>query len=167
MKGKTKKRTEQESDSRRSSTLIGAPETNKDLAKWHRLQQKNLSILGLLKRKEWPQYHRESSWQVHKSRLCQKKKEQSRLCKAPDRKVGKSQGEREPHLGERGEGDQSGSMGRKVWTPQRRQVPRRKGRARKESLPGGSRRKHEQVNGSKSSPGRSAESWLHSKSGQN
>ena len=37
--------------------------------------------------------------------------------KAQDRKVGESQGEREPHLGERVE-DQSGSMERKEWTPQ-------------------------------------------------
>ena len=34
----------------------------------------------------------------------------------PDRKEGESQGEREPHLDERG--DQSGSMERKGWTPQ-------------------------------------------------
>ena len=37
--------------------------------------------------------------------------------KVPDRKMGESQGEREPHLGEREE-DQSGSMERKGWTPQ-------------------------------------------------
>ena len=47
-----------------------------------------------------------------------------------------------------------------------RQIPRRKGRASKKSLPRRSRRKHEWVSGRKSSFGRSAESWFHSKSGQ-
>ena len=42
------------------------------------------------------------------------------------------------------------------------QIPRRKGRASKKSLPRTSRRKHERVSGRKSSPGRSAESWFHS-----
>ena len=46
----------------------------------------------------------ESSWQVRRSRPCQKENKQSRLSRAPDRKVGKSQGEREPHLGERERG---------------------------------------------------------------
>ena len=39
---------------------------------------------------------------MRQGRLYQKKKEQSRLSRAPDRKVGESQGEQEPHLGERG-----------------------------------------------------------------
>ena len=47
---------------------------------------------------------------------------------------------------------------------ERRQVPSRRARASKESLPRGKRRMHEQVSGRKSSPGRSAESWFHSKS---
>ena len=38
--------------------------------------------------------------------------------------------------------------------------------ASKKSLPMGNRRKHEQVSGCKKSQGRSAESWLYSKSGQ-
>ena len=41
---------------------------------------------------------------------------------------------------------------------ERRQIPRRKGRTSKKSLPITSRRKHERVRGRKSSPGRSAES---------
>ena len=41
---------------------------------------------------------------------------------------------------------------------ERGQIPRRKWRASKKSLPRTSRRKHEQVSGRKSSPGRSAES---------
>ena len=47
-----------------------------------------------------------------------------------------------------------------------RLIPRRKGRASKKSLSRKSRKKHERVSGHKSSPGRSAESWFHSKSGQ-
>ena len=47
-----------------------------------------------------------------------------------------------------------------------RQIPRRKGRASNKSLPRTSRRKHERWSGRKSSPGRSAEPWFHSNSGQ-
>ena len=49
---------------------------------------------------------------------------------------------------------------------ERTQIPRRTGRASNKSLPKTSRSKHERVSGRKSSPGRSAESWFHSKSGQ-
>ena len=70
-----------------------------------------LEHTGLLKRKEWPQCHRERSWQVCCSRPCQKEKEQSCLSRAPDHEEGENQGEREPRLGER-ESDQSGSMER-------------------------------------------------------
>ena len=90
----------------RSGRPVGAAGTSKGL------QQKNLSILGLLKRKEWPRCDRESSWQVHQSRPCQNEKEQSRLYRAPDRTVGESQGEREPHLGEK-KRDQSKSKEKK------------------------------------------------------
>ena len=65
-----------------SGRLVGASETSKERAEWHRFQQKNLNILGLPKRKEWPQ--RESSWQERRSRSCQKEKEQSRLSRVPD-----------------------------------------------------------------------------------
>ena len=47
-----------------------------------------------------------------------------------------------------------------------RQTLRRKGRASDKSHPRRSRRKQERVSGRKKSPGRSAESWFHSKSGQ-
>ena len=99
---------------KRNGSLVGAAETSKERAEWRRLQQKNLSILGLLKRKERPQCHRENSWQERRSCLCQK--EQSRQSVVPDHKRGESQGEREPHLGER-EGDQSESIEWKEWTP--------------------------------------------------
>ena len=53
-------RTERESggEEKKSDRLVGATETSKELAEWRRLQQRNLSILGLLKRKEWPRCHR-------------------------------------------------------------------------------------------------------------
>ena len=51
------------------------------------------------------------------SRPYQKEKEQSRRSRSPDHEVRESQGEREPYLGEI-EGDQSGRMERKGWTPQ-------------------------------------------------
>ena len=44
---------------KRNGKLVGAAETSKERAQWRRLQQKLLSILSLLKRKEWPQCHRE------------------------------------------------------------------------------------------------------------
>ena len=85
-------RTERESDKReekRNSKLVGAAKTSKEHAKWRRLQRKNLNKVGLMKRKEWPQCHRESSWQVRQSRLCQKEKKQSRQSRVPDRERGR------------------------------------------------------------------------------
>ena len=116
-------RTEQEE--KRSCRLVDAAETSKELAKWRRLQRKNLSILGHLKRKEWPQCHRESSWQVRQSRLCQKEKEWGRLSRAPNREMGKSQGGREPQLSER-EGIRAGAWrGKGRLHSKGAQVPRR------------------------------------------
>ena len=102
-------------EDKRNGRLYGAAETSKERAEWRRLQRKNLSILGLPKRKELPQCHRESRCQERRSRPCQKEKEQSRQSREPDHEGGESQGGREPHLGE-SEGDQSGSMKRKGWT---------------------------------------------------
>ena len=48
---------------KKSGRLVGAAETSKELAEWRRLQEKCLSILGLLKRKEWFLCHKMSSWQ--------------------------------------------------------------------------------------------------------
>ena len=98
MRGKMEERvvrTERESDRRKreekwqTCLWVGAAETSRELAEWHRLQRKNLSILGLPKRKEWPQCHRESSWQVRRSRFRQKEKEQSRLSRVPDHGEGR------------------------------------------------------------------------------
>ena len=86
-------------EEKRNGRLVGAAETSKERAEWHRLQRKNLNKLDLLKMKEWPQNHKESSWQERRSRPCQKEKEQSRLSRVPDHEGGESQGGREPHLG--------------------------------------------------------------------
>ena len=82
-------------EEKKNGRLYGVAETSKERAEWCRLQQKNVSILGLPKSKEWPQCHRGSSWQERRSHPCQKEKEQSRLSKAPDHegervKVGES-----------------------------------------------------------------------------
>ena len=87
-------------EEKRNGRLIGAAETSKERAEWCRLQRKNWNILGLPKRKEWPQCHRESSGQERRSRPCQKEKEQSRLSGVPYHEGGESQDGREPHLGE-------------------------------------------------------------------
>ena len=91
-------------EEKKNGRLVGAAETSKERAEWRRLQRKNFNILGLPKRKEWPLCHRESSWQVRRSRPCRKVKEQSRLSRVPDHVWGESQDGREPHLGEK-EGD--------------------------------------------------------------
>ena len=77
-------------EEKRNDRLVGAAETSKELAEWRRLQRRNLSILGLPKRKEWSQRHRESSWQVRRSRPYQKEKEQSRQSKALNHEGGES-----------------------------------------------------------------------------
>ena len=104
----------------------------------------------------------------HRSSPRQNEKEQSHLSKVPDYgwggkrvKMGKSHTlARESGIRARAWSEKGGLHG------EPKQIPRRKGRAQKMSLPRRSKRKHEQVNGRRSSPGRSAESWFHSKSGQ-
>ena len=93
-------------EEKRNDRLYGVAETSKERAEWRRLQRKNWSILDLPKRKEWPQCHRESSWQERRSRPCQKEKKQSHLSRESDHEGRESQDGREPHLGER-ERDQS------------------------------------------------------------
>ena len=155
-------RTERESDSRRREEKWQTCWCYRDQQRACREGQasaENLEILGLLKRKEWPQCHRESSWQVRRSRLCQKEQEQSRLSRVPDH-GGESQVGRERRIIARA------WRGKGGLHRERRQILRRNGWASKKSLPRRSRKKHERVSGRKSSPGRSAESWFHSKSGQ-
>ena len=126
------------------------------------VQRKNLNILGLPKKKEWPQCHRESSWQVRRSRPRQKEKEQSRLSKAPD-----DEGER-VKVGESFTLARKRGIRARAWSGkgglhgERGQIPRRTERASKNSLPRRSRMNHERMSGRKRSPGRSAESWFHS-----
>ena len=43
-----------EGEEMRSGRLVGAAETSKERAEWRRLQRKNLNLLGLPIRKEWP-----------------------------------------------------------------------------------------------------------------
>ena len=74
VKGKTKERTRERKSGKKNGRLVGAAETSKERAEWRRLQWKNLSILGLPKRREWPQCHKDSSWQVRQTRLCLKEK---------------------------------------------------------------------------------------------
>ena len=161
MRGKVEERTgwreQNESqiigEEKRSDRLVGAAKTSKEHAESRRLQQKNLNKLGLPKRKDGPQCHRESSWQERWSCPYKKEKEQSRQSKAPDYEGGESEDGRELHLGERG------GIRARAWRDkgglhgEGRQIPRRKGRASKKSLPRTSRRKHEWVSGHKSSPG--------------
>ena len=82
-------------EEKKNGRLDGAAKTSKERAEWRRLQWKNWNKLGLPKRKKWSQRHIEGSWQVRRSRPCQKEKEQSRQSKAPDHegekvKVGES-----------------------------------------------------------------------------
>ena len=154
-------------EEKRNGRLVSAAETSKERAEWRRLQPKNLSILSLPKRKEWSQCHRESSWQKRRSRLCQKEKEQSRLSKAPDHEEGReSRWARAAPWRERGGSEREHGVERVDSTVNEGRLQKRTGRASNKSLPRTSRRKHERVSGRKNSPGRSAESWPHSQSGQ-
>ena len=69
---------------KRSGRLGGAAETSKELADWCRLQRKNLNILGLPKKKEWPQCHKESSWQVRQAASVTRKRNRA-VC--PDHQI--------------------------------------------------------------------------------
>ena len=138
---------------KKNGRLVGAAETSKERAEWRRLQRKNLSIQGLPKRKEWPQYQREQlartpepplpSWNTA---VCPK----YQIMREERLKVGR------------------GGIRVRAWSGkgglhrEGRQIPRKKGRASKKSLPRRGRRKHERVSGRKSSPGRSEESRFHS-----
>ena len=80
-------RTERESDNSRREEKWQTCWCCRDQQRAYRMAQasaEKLEHTGLPKRKEWPQCHRESSWQERRSRLCQKEKEQSRLSRVPD-----------------------------------------------------------------------------------
>ena len=161
-------RTERESNSRRREEKWQACWCYRDQLRACRLAQASAEKLEHTgpaeKEKVSLQCHRESSWQVRQSRLCQK--EQSSQSKVPDRE------------GERVKVSKSCTLARKrgirarAWSgksglhSEGRQIQWSRRRARKKSVPRRSRKRHERVSGRKSSPGRSAESWFHSKSGQ-
>ena len=103
----------------------------------------------------------EEKWQTcwrtrdqRQSRLCQKEKEQSRQSRVLDCGVGEKEIRARAWKGRGGPHSEE------------RQIPRRGVRATKKSLTRRCRRKHDRVSGRKSFPGRSAESSLHSMSGQ-
>ena len=125
MKGKMEERTgwleQNESqiieEEKRNGRLVGTAATSKECAEWRRLQRKNLNILDLPKRKEWPQCDKVSSGQVRRSRPCQKEKKHSRLSRAPDHDGGERVKVGESRTSEREKRNQSASMERKGWTP--------------------------------------------------
>ena len=90
-----------EQEEKRNSRLVGAARTSGELVpEWRRLQRKNLNILRLPRRKEWPRCHKVSSWQVRQSRLCQKEK--SHVSRSPIREVGVKMSENRTLARERG-----------------------------------------------------------------
>ena len=109
-------RTERESDSRRDEKwqTCWCCRDQQRACRMAQASAEKLEYTGPAE-KEWPQRHKESSWQVHQSRPCQKEQEQSRLSRVPHHEGGESQDGREPHLGE-SEGDQRQSMEREGWT---------------------------------------------------
>ena len=122
-------------EEKRNGRLVGAAETSKERLEWRRLQRKNFNLLGLPKRKEWPQCHRESSWQERRSRPYQKEKEQSRLSKALDHEGEESQGGRESQLDERGGSEREHGVERVEFTVKQGRFQGGKGgQARKASL---------------------------------
>ena len=67
-------------EEKRNGRLVGASETSKEHAKWQRLQQKNLSILGLPKRKKWPQCHRERAVSKYAGATFAERKKNRAVC---------------------------------------------------------------------------------------
>ena len=94
---KTRENTASVTGSTSSSVEIDAICESKNLDKTVRLQSE--------KRQEWIR-------EIREERLQGNEKEQSCMSRVPDCKMGESQGEQKPHLGER-EGNQDGSMERK------------------------------------------------------
>ena len=120
-----------------------------------KLGEKNLSILSMPKRKEWPQ--REQLARTPEPSFSKGKGTEHQIIREKRVKVGESL----TLASERGIRARAWG-GKGGLHRERRQIPRRRGRASNKSLPRTSRRKHERVSGRKSSPGRSAESWFHS-----
>ena len=145
-RGRNKSQIEEEE--KRNGRVVGAAETIRDRGKWRTFQRKNLNILGLLKRKECPQCHRESSRKYTGAALAKRKRNrvvcpEYQIMRGERLKVGESR------TLTRGKGIRARAQrGKGGLHRERRQIP--------------SRRKHERVSRRKSSSGRSAESWFYS-----
>ena len=92
VEGKTKKKAVLEVE-KKNGRLVGAAETSRELAEWHRLQYRSLNKLSLLKRNGWSQCHKVNTWQGCQSCFCQKEKEQRHQSRSPDCEMGESKGE--------------------------------------------------------------------------
>ena len=80
-------RTEQESDRKRRKEkwkTCWCCREQQRACRTAKASAEKLEYTGPDEKKEWPQCHIESSWQKRQSRLCQKKKEQSRQSRVPD-----------------------------------------------------------------------------------
>ena len=64
----------------RNGRLVGAAETSKELAEWRRFQRKNVSIMGLLRRKGWPRCHRERAVGKYARSVFAKKERNTAVC---------------------------------------------------------------------------------------
>ena len=153
-------------EEKRSGRLVDAAEISKERAEWRWLQQRNLSILVLLRRKSGLGATEKAVGKYARAAFVTRKRNED-VC--PNHQIVRWERVkvstnrtlvRKREIRAIAWGGENGLHG------ERRRVPRKKGIASKESLPRTSRRKHERVSGCKSSPGRFAESWFHSKSGQ-
>ena len=72
-------------DEKRDGRLVVAAGTSGKLAEWRRFQRKNLNILDLPKRKEWPWCHKMSSWQVRRRQVRRLSKRNRGIC--PDHQI--------------------------------------------------------------------------------
>ena len=144
----------------KSGRLVGAAEASKERAEWRRLQRKNLSILGLPKGKSGLSAT-ERAVGKYAGAAFSKKRRKRAIC--PNHQIMRG---RESRWARESRIIAGAWRGKGGLHSEGRQIPRRAGWASNKSLPRTSRRKHERVSGRKGSPGRSAESWPHSKSGQ-
>ena len=83
MKERTEGRGQNENqigEDKRSGRLVDTADAIKEHAKWRRLQRKNLNILGLLKRKVWPQCHRERAVEKYARAGLTKRERNKAIC---------------------------------------------------------------------------------------
>ena len=169
MEERTRRRGQNESqidgEEKRNGRLVGVAETSKERAEWRRLYRKNLNILGLPKRSGLSATERAVG--KNAGGVFAERKRNRAIC--PKHQIMRGErvkmGESRTLANERGIRTRAW-RGKGGLHGEQRQISRRKGRASKKSLLRTSRSKHERVSGRKSSPGRSAESWFYSKSGQ-